>query len=228
MLIEALENIKIEVISGNTDGIVSKYSKDRHSDVRGLIKSWEVYTGYKTEETRYKAVFSRDVNNYIAVKEEGGDSDAKFYDEKIGCKTKGAFSERGSALNSILSKNPENLICIDAALNFLVNKIPVEETIKNCKDFRRFLSIRTVKGGAEKDGVYLGKVVRWYFPTKENGFISYVKTGNKVAKTEGAFPVMDLPESFPDDIDYKKYFDETIEILYDCGRYELAKSDSLF
>jgi hypothetical protein len=227
MLIEALEQIGIEVISGNTDGIISKYHKSRHDEVRALIASWEKWTGYKTEETRYKAVFSRDVNSYVAIKEDGGDPEARFIDEQLGAKTKGAYCERGSALNSILSKNPETLICSDAVVRFLVDGTPVEKTIKECRDFRRFVAVKNVRGGGEKNGRYLGKVVRWYYPKNEAGYIAYVSSGNKVGKTDGARPVMDLPTEFPDDINYDWYINEAVEMLYDCGRLKKAKTAAL-
>jgi len=227
MLIEALEQIGIEVISGNTDGIISKYHKSRHDEVRALIAAWEEWTGYKTEETRYKAVFSRDVNSYVAIKEDGGDPEARFIDERLGAKTKGAYCERGSALNSILSKNPETLICSDAVVRFLVDGTPVEKTIKECRDFRRFVAVKNVRGGGEKNGRYLGKVVRWYYPKNEAGYIAYVSSGNKVGKTDGARPVMDLPTEFPDDINYDWYINEAVEMLYDCGRLKKAKTAAL-
>ncbi|WCF59038.1 DNA polymerase [Pseudomonas phage UF_RH5] len=227
MLIEALEQIGIEVISGNTDGIISKYHKSRHDEVRALIAAWEEWTGYKTEETRYKAVFSRDVNSYVAIKEDGGDPEARFLDEQLGAKTKGAYCERGSALNSILSKNPETLICSDAVVRFLVDGTPVEKTIKECRDFRRFVAVKNVRGGGEKNGRYLGKVVRWYYPKNEAGYIAYVSSGNKVGKTDGARPVMDLPTEFPDDINYDWYINEAVEMLYDCGRLKKAKTAAL-
>lgn len=227
MLIEALEQIGIEVISGNTDGIISKYHKSRHDEVRALIAAWEEWTGYKTEETRYKAVFSRDVNSYVAIKEDGGDPEARFIDERLGAKTKGAYCERGSTLNSILSKNPETLICSDAVVRFLVDGTPVEKTIKECRDFRRFVAVKNVRGGGEKNGRYLGKVVRWYYPKNEAGYIAYVSSGNKVGKTDGARPVMDLPTEFPDDINYDWYINEAVEMLYDCGRLKKAKTAEL-
>lgn len=227
MLIEALEQIGIEVISGNTDGIISKYHKSQHDEVRALIAAWEEWTGYKTEETRYKAVFSRDVNSYVAIKEDGGDPEARFLDEQLGAKTKGAYCERGSALNSILSKNPETLICSDAVVRFLVDGTPVEKTIKECRDFRRFVAVKNVRGGGEKNGRYLGKVVRWYYPKNEAGYIAYVSSGNKVGKTDGARPVMDLPTEFPDDINYDWYINEAVEMLYDCGRLKKAKTAAL-
>ncbi len=228
MLIEMLEEAGISVISGNTDGIVSKYHKDRHNEVRAIIAEWEQRTNFKTEETRYAAVYSRDVNSYVAVKTDGGDAEARFLDERLGVKTKGAYCERGSALNSILSKNPEALVCSDAVISFLKNGTPVEKTIKACRDIRRFVSVKNVKGGGEKNGQYLGKVVRWYYPKGEAGYIAYVGSGNKVGKTDGARPVMDLPEELPDDINYDWYINEAVEMLYDCGAYKKAETAQLF
>ena len=228
MLIEMLEEAGISVISGNTDGIVSKYHKDRHNDVRAIIAEWEKRTAFKTEETQYSAVYSRDVNSYVAVKTESGDAEARFLDERLGVKTKGAYCERGSSLNSILSKNPEALVCSDAVISFLKNGTPVEKTIRECKDIRRFVSVKNVKGGGEKNGVYLGKVVRWYYPKGETGHISYVGSGNKVGKTDGARPLMDLPPEFPDDVNYEWYINEAVDMLYDCGGLRKAETASLF
>ena len=228
MLIEMLEEAGISVISGNTDGIVSKYHKDRHNDVRVIIAEWEKRTNFKTEETRYSAVYSRDVNSYVAIKTDGGDEEARFLDERLSVKTKGAYCERGSALNSILSKNPEALVCSDAVISFLKNGTPVEKTIRECKDIRRFVSVKNVKGGGEKNGLYLGKVVRWYYPKGEAGYIAYVGSGNKVGKTDGARPLMDLPTEFPDDVNYEWYINEAVDMLYDCGGLRKAETASLF
>lgn len=227
MLIEMLNDVGIEVISGNTDGIISKYHKSRHEEVRAIVAEWERQTDFKTEETRYSAVYSRDVNSYIAIKLEGGDKDARFLDERLGCKTKGTFSERGSALNSILSKNPEHLICVDAVLEFIVNGKSVEQTVKQCTDIRRFVCVKNVKGGGQKDGVYLGKVVRWYYAVGEPGYISYINTGNKVANTDGAKPLMDLPADIPGDLDHSWYIEKAIELLFDCGYYKKPTAEKL-
>ncbi|WBF76844.1 hypothetical protein PSV3_00142 [Septimatrevirus PSV32] len=84
-----------------------------------------------------------------------------------------------------------------------------------------------MRGGGEKNGRYLGKVVRWYYPKNEAGYIAYVSSGNKVGKTDGARPVMDLPTEFPDDINYDWYINEAVEMLYDCGRLKKAKTAAL-
>jgi len=214
MLIESAELAGFRVVSANTDGVVTKVPKDRYNDFENLCNSWETTTGFALEETRYRSMHCRDVNNYIAIK------------ENKECKTKGCYSERGSALNSVLSKNPETLILSDAIQAYLAKAIPVQETIQNCTDFRRFVSVRNVKGGGEKDGVYLGKAIRWYYAKGEEGCINYAGSGNMVPKTTGAKPCMILPEVRPNDLDYDWYVNEAFNILYDLGvlqRKEKAK-----
>ena len=215
MLIEMAELAGIPVISANTDGVVFKCPKAKYDDLLRVVAEWEQRTGFETEETQYAALLSRDVNNYYAVKLDG----------KI--KTKGVYSEVGSALNSVLSKNPEALIVSDAVQAFIVGKTPIEQTIMQCKDVRRFVSVKRCKGGAEKDGFYLGKVVRWYYAQNCPGPIRAVVSGNAVGKTEGAKPAMDLPATLPHDIDYDWYINAANQTLYDIG-YFAKRQASLF
>jgi hypothetical protein len=132
MLIEAFELDGIKVVSANTDGIVLKFNKARLEDVRKHIKNWEAATGFVMEETRYKALLSRDVNNYLAIKEGGG------------VKGKGVYA--GTAI----SKNPANEICVEAVKALLDKGTPIAQTIIGCRDIRKFLTVRTVRGGAIK------------------------------------------------------------------------------
>ncbi len=215
MLIEMVELAGIPVISANTDGIVMKVAPELYPMLDHVIMQWEVATGFDTEETRYKGLYSRDVNNYIAVKLDGE------------IKTKGVFSNKGSALNSVLSKNPESYICSLAVQEFLANDIPIADTINNCRDIRKFVNVRTVKGGAEKAGVYLGKAIRWYYAQDEKGEINYILSGNKVPKSEGAKPLMILPDELPADLDFDRYVNEATEILYDLGYFQRTKTPSL-
>lgn len=138
MLIERLEQFGISVVSANTDGVVLKYKNKQTQIVNKIIKNWEEFTGFEKEATYYKAIYSRDVNNYIAVKTDG----------KV--KLKGAFAPPG------LQKNPTNQICVDAVVAHLKDGTPLSETIRKCEDIRKFLTVRAVKGGAVKpaDDVY--------------------------------------------------------------------------
>lgn len=224
MLVERLETNGISVVSGNTDGIVSKYHKSQHELVRSIISQWEHETNFVTEETFYKAIYSRDVNSYVAVKDGKRDESAESVSDEINCKTKGDFL--GNLKD--VDHNPTCIICKDAMLRYLVDGTSIERTITESRDIRRFISIKNVTGGGEKDGVYLGKVVRWYYAKNENGFIRYVKNGHKVGETDGARPLMDLPDEFPQDVDYQWYINKTIDLLKNCGRIQERKTKSFF
>jgi len=199
LLIETLELEGIPVVSANTDGVVIKCPRDKLTMMEVVIWEWEQNTGFETEAAHYRAVYSRDVNNYIAIKTDGG------------LKLKGVFASAG------LQKNPTNEICIDAVTKYLTKGTPIAETICACTDIRKFVSIRQVKGGALKDGVYLGKAVRWYYAKGVSGVIQYQLNGYTVARSEGAKPLMELPDTFPADVDFDWYVREADSILSDIG-----------
>lgn len=214
MQIEMIELAGIPCISANTDGAVYLCPKHMYEAFENTMVMWEGRTSFVTEETRYSALYSRDVNNYIAIKE------MKAGENRPEIKVKGVYSERGSAQNSVLSKNPEYYICSEAVQEFLANGTNLHETIEGCRDVRKFVSVRTVKGGAEKNGVFLGKAIRWYYAKGEEGTINYAMSGNKVPKSEGAKPLMTLPGQVPVDLDYDWYINQSLEILYDVGYHK--------
>lgn len=199
MLIEALESEGIEVVSANTDGIVIRCPRAKLALMDYIVWEWEHATGFETEATEYRALYSRDVNNYIAIK-----PDNSF-------KLKGVFAP------AALQKNPANEICTGAVVKYLIDGTPLEQTIHACQDICKFVTIRTVKGGAVKDGEYLGKAVRWYYATGETGTINYKLNGYTVARSEGARPLMDLPDTFPADVNYAWYIAEARSLLADIG-----------
>ena len=218
MLIERLELAGIAVVSANTDGIVIKCPTVRQAECDAIVRQWEADTSFETEDTQYLAVFSRDVNNYIAVKKKFDKNTKQWLYEADGCKTKGAYAKSG------LQKNPTNQICVDAVIELLTKGTPIMTTVRTCTDIRKFASVRTVKGGAVKDGTFLGKSIRWYYKAGEDGEIVYADSGNKVPRSEGATPMMDLPATFPQDVDYEWYEREAERMLYDIG-YAVAPVD---
>jgi hypothetical protein len=211
MLIERMELAGIPVVSANTDGIVIKCPIEKDELCEAIILRWEQDTNFETEETLYSAVFSRDVNNYLAIKDPSTWKPDYTLDDKV--KTKGIFATPG------LSKNPQNEVCILAIKELLINNVDICTTIRNCTDITKFLNVRTVKGGAVKTygegvpGLFLGKAIRWYYGVGMEGEIVYAKSGNKVPKSDGACPLMDLPEEFPTNINYEWYERETLKIL---------------
>lgn len=204
MLIERLELAGITVVSANTDGIVSKCPKHLQPTMDAIFATWERETGFVTEATFYRAVLSRDVNNYIAVKP----------DSKV--KTKGAYASPERAADR-LHKNPTNEICVDAVLALLTTGAPIRDTVQGCTDVSKFVSVRTVSGGSVKDGEYLGKAIRWYYAAGEQGVIISAKSGNTVPRSQGARPLLELPNQLPSDIDYDWYIAEAERMLVDIG-----------
>lgn len=242
MLIERLEGAGISIISANTDGIVQKCTPEQDVVRRQIIARWEQETGLETEDVGYRALYSRDVNNYVALKEGGG------------VKTKGVFTPPG------VMKNPDNAILSTAVCDFLDKGVPVAQTIVGCRDIRQFLVVQRVTGGAQvptssrliddwvwvpadmrwemrwgdrvfrerrksrpkpvlvTDGAtYLGKVVRWYRSVNGVSHIERVANGAKVPCSDKAMPCMELPDEFPSDIDYEWYIAEANKMLREIG-----------
>jgi hypothetical protein len=215
MLIERLEMAGITVVSANTDGIAIKCHASRRHLMRGIVTQWEQDTDFKTEETPYRAIYCRDVNNYIAVKRDGT------------TKQKGVFANPWATEKSKderLKKNPTSQICMDAVTALLVKGTPIERTIRECIDVTKFVNVRNVKGGAVKNGEYLGKAIRWYYATGEDGEIIYASNGNKVPRSDGARPIMDLPSSVPADIDFAVYEAHTVRILQEIAYLDECKA----
>ena len=267
MLIERLEIAGIHVVSANTDGIVIKCPRNGQHVMDAIISQWEKDTGFQTEGTIYKALYSRDVNNYIAVKEDGS------------TKCKGAYANPWASKKNMaerLHKNPTTIICVEAVEALLTKNIPIMTTVRGCRDITKFVSVRSVKGGAvkvwertpppahesqeellrtagfvpfskdswvregdtigrtarnteraykeardelSKPGLteYLGKSIRWYYAVAVHGEIVYATNGNKVPRSEGAKPMMDLPDEFPADVDFEWYEQECEKILQAIG-----------
>lgn len=253
MLIQMLEDSNIKVISANTDGIVMLCPRG-HEYIRDSIMAlWVAKTGLNLEYTDYKALYSRDVNNYVAIKPDGD------------VKLKGVFAKPS------MEKDPHNHISIQAAINYLNDGSPIENTVRECTDLKEFITVRYCKGGAihvgRKDipdhtskeelvtmadfwktravnkvryvkgsdtkeytltaayklacedlslgerSEVLGKVVRFYMAEGERGYLAYSTTGNKIADSQGAKPLMDLPDTLPKDINYNYYVEEAKKYL---------------
>lgn len=201
MLIERMGAAGVRTVSANTDGIVLHGDKALERAMEEVAWDWMLSTGYELERTDYRILASRDVNNYLAVKLDG----------KI--KGKGIFAEAS------LAKNPDRQIVYDAAAQRIATGVSIERTIRDCCDIRKFVTVRRVTGGAVWNGKPIGKAIRYYYSTSvpSEQTINYKKNGNKVPKSQGTKPLMQLPDSFPDDVDYRVYEVETERLLCEVG-----------
>ena len=201
MLIERMEAEGVSVKSANTDGIVILCPKDKERVLQSVAFDWMLDTSYELERTDYHSVSSRDVNNYVAVKTDGS------------AKGKGVFASPG------LQKNPDMLIVSNAVMDFLARGADIEQTVMDCQDIRQFVTVRQVKGGAVWQGEYLGKAVRFYHSASvgTDTCIHYAKNGNRVPRSGGCRPVMDLDETDLSDIDRDYYICAAKTLLKEVG-----------
>ena len=120
-LIERLENC-CDLIQSNTDGLIVKL-RGNEDEVRAICAEWEERTGMGLGYDKITKVVQKDVNNYLAVFENG----------KI--EAKGAYVKDLNNLDYDLA------IVNEAVRNKLLHGVPVERTIRECADFRKFQKV---------------------------------------------------------------------------------------
>lgn len=121
-LIDKIEDI-IYLINSNTDGIFFKVKKKDIPELKRRVSEWEQRTQLQMEYSEFTKFISKDVNNYLAVKVNGG------------IHAKGAYVKD---LNDLDYDLP---IVNEALRNYMIFGIPVENTVYTCKDFRKFQKI---------------------------------------------------------------------------------------
>jgi hypothetical protein len=133
MLIEALEQSGISVISANTDGLVIRCRRYMEPVRDSVIQWWESVTGFVMEMTNFSVLAARDVNSYVAITTDGD------------VKLKGAFAPPEPGASGW--PNPTGQVCVDAIVAWLQHGTPLADTIRKCTDIRQFVHVRSVKGG---------------------------------------------------------------------------------
>ena len=124
-LIEHLEN-NSKIIQSNTDGILIKIDPKDFEKIDDIAHEWEERTGLSLTFDQYKEVFQKDVNNYLLLD----------LDNEV--KAKGAYVKE---LNSL----DYDLPIINKALrNYMIDKIPVEETILSCNNLYEFQMVTKI------------------------------------------------------------------------------------
>ena len=121
------------VISANTDGICVGASPANMAMIRDVVAMYGWLTSFEFEETKYRSISIKDVNNYVAVTTEG----------KV--KAKGIYAKAG------LMKNPTNEVCTLAAQAYLSTGRSIESFIREHlkpENFADFTQSRSVTGGA--------------------------------------------------------------------------------
>jgi hypothetical protein len=208
MLIEQLVLNGFKVISANTDGVTTLVDINVEEDYYRICKEWESKTRFELEYAYYKKYVRRDVNNYIAIKQ----------DDKV--KTKGIFLKEID-----FAKGYDKPIVSIALYEFFVNGVPIEKTINEHRDIYDFCIAKKIDNKftnefhSIKNGEYskdiLQKSVRYYVSTNggvllkkdyENGDTENYEVNKKITIFNDYF-------EGPYNIDYGYYINQTQKII---------------
>ena len=127
----------IDFVNINTDGIMFTINKSEVELSEQIVATWCEITKFEMERDDFKKVIQKDVNNYIGITPDG-----KF-------KTKGGYVSLYKGGNF---KTNSLQIIHKAIVENLVNGIPAEKTIRECKDVFAFQQI--IKTGGTFEGSY--------------------------------------------------------------------------
>lgn len=128
-LIEKLED-RFDIIQSNTDGVLVKLRANNEQEANveyaaldDICYEWEKRTGMNLEFDEFRRVIQKDVNNYVIIDKDGN------------LKSKGAYVKKLSELDNDLP------IINEAVINKIVWNIPVEQTISECSELKKFQKI---------------------------------------------------------------------------------------
>ena len=172
MLAEQFLDIGCKIIQCNTDGVTALVPRDKEDAYYAITKAWEKTVGLQLEYAVYKMMALSDVNNYLAVYEDGKVKSKGRYEvahfEKLGW-----------------SKNHSAMIVPIAVMEYIVNGKDVEKTILSHKDEFDFLLRAKIPRSSKLYLVYEdGREVQQqnicrYYPSEDGGKLVKLMPGLK-------------------------------------------------
>ena len=200
----------LKIVQLNTDGIMVECDRKYLTKLDEICDEWQSRTGFELEEDAVVRIAQKDVNNYVEV-QEGGKA-----------KSKGGYLVRG--ISTVGAFNINNNACIVAAAvkEYLVNGVPVEDTINGCNDIFQFQLI--AKAGVKYREAYhlvdgekvpVQKVNRVYATKDER----YGKLFKVKAENDSTAKIEMLPEHCIIDNDNHLTIDDVDKTFY----IEMAK-----
>lgn len=216
MLTEKLMNIGCRIGQLNTDGILYLAPKNKLDTVMQTCKEWEKLTKFELEHEYFESFYQYAVNDYIGIYK--GYSETK--DPKL-IKVKGLFIDK-----PVLGKGLSPLIIASALREYFVNNVPVNDTLYNCTDIKKFLTYQKVKKefAVEYAGKLIPHINRYYMST--NGYkirkceidseTGIRKNYTDLCATSGVTLFNELTNISPKDakINYGWYRNEIYKIIY--------------
>lgn len=218
MLAERLLDLGCKLYQINTDGILYKIKKDKYDKLQQVLKEWEELTKLTLETEQFTSFYQLAINDYFGVESDGN------------------IKKKGFFLTDIeLGRGLQPKIIPEAIINYFVYNTPVEDTIKSCRDIRKFLQAektgkqwtveyneqiqqRTNRFYVSNSGYYL-----WKWKLDETGKRSYhnmlkghgVKLHNRLYSDEDLQWKYSQGETFQSiyDVDYQYYITQCVKVI---------------
>lgn len=213
MLAEKLISIGCQIIQANTDGLFILRKKKDEQKFKDVCKWWENLTKLELEEDRFERFYQFAINDYLGVLEGYKDS-----------KNPKLLKKKGLFIDSVtLGKGMQPMIIPKAINANLADNIPVEETIKNCKDINEFITYQKVdkKFTVQYMNKFITHINRYYVSTNGGYLYKCEVEDGKIVKfsnmltASGVTLCNDITaiKEFPKNINYKYYIKEANKIL---------------
>ena len=213
MLAEKLISIGCQIIQANTDGLFVLRKKKDEQKFKDVCKWWENLTKLELEEDRFERFYQFAINDYLGILEGYKDS-----------KNPKLLKKKGLFIDSVtLGKGMQPMIIPKAINANLADNIPVEETIRNCKDINEFITYQKVdkKFTVQYMNKFITHINRYYVSTNGGYLYKCEVEDGKIVKfanmltASGVTLCNDITaiKEFPRNINYKYYIKEANKIL---------------
>ena len=176
MLIEKFDLLGAKIVQSNTDGILIKIKKSLLPEIEKAKDEWCKLTKLSMSKEEFERFYQYDVNNYIGVKK--GFTETK--DPEL-IKKKGFFVDE---IN--LGKGMSPKVIAKSLINYFVYNISPEETLKEDKDIKDYLTYQRVSRDfiVEYNGEKSLHINRFYMSTNGGILIKYkMEKGGKAQAT---------------------------------------------
>lgn len=247
MLAEKLVELGCRIVQANTDGLFVLLKKSVYDKVNNVCREWEQLTKLTLEEDRFEAMYQYAINDYIAVKEGYTDIRDRFLaGEQIVQKKKTGelyksieqiqddyIKQKGMFITKVqLGKGLTPKIIPEAVIKYFVDGIPVEDTIKGCKDIKKFLMAE--KTGKQWNVEYMKENIqrtnRFYASTNGGYLWKWKQVGNAEKQYQNMLAAsgVTLLNKFDDKpiedrkINYRYYLRECYKIIEDLKPRQLS------
>lgn len=142
----------LKLVSLNTDSIQFEIDEDKVSLAENVLSYWRKQYRLELERDDVIKLVMRDINNYIELLETPKGKEVKFKGSCFAACPKIIIDENNKIITKYEPKfKSNNLVIVSEALaKYLLFNVPIEKTIMNCNDIRKYMMISHLGSTYEK------------------------------------------------------------------------------